>query len=92
MKINNAFVEGGSGGPRKLCPTCGVYYRWIGKTFRCPQCGTNAEAEDMIKSTRRVLKADVSEPFVKSMKKITDKDRLKPDLPKGAQLIRDDEY
>jgi hypothetical protein len=46
----------------------------------------------MIKSTRKILKADISQPFVKNTKTNREKDRLKADLPKGAQLIRDDQY
>lgn len=91
MKINNAFVQGGTGGPRKLCDICGVYFQWIRKMFRCPNCGAGADSEDIINSTRKILKADVSEPLI-AHKQEKKKDPLAPDLPKGAQLIRDDQY
>lgn len=92
MKIHNAFVQPGTGGPRKMCDLCHVYYQWIGQSFRCPKCGASTnDSEEIIDSTKKILKADVAQPIIRS-KKTVEKDRLKPDLPKGAQLIRDDQY
>lgn len=90
MKIHNAFVRGtGSSGPKKMCEICKLYFRWHGKRFCCPQCGSASNAEEIIGSTRKILKADVARPIIRNTKQ-QKKDRLAPDLPQGAHLISDD--
>jgi hypothetical protein len=83
-RVNSIFIRPGNSGPRKLCDVCKVYFTWWGGKFRCPSCGSKGTADEVIESTRKVLKADVAIPRIAGKKK---KVVAYSDLPRGAQII-----
>jgi len=90
-RINKIFLEPGrNNGPRKFCDICKVYYVWFSGKYLCPACGSRGTADDVIASSRKVLKADVPTPLVAGKKKKTLK--ADPDLPEGANWITDETY
>lgn len=82
-RINSIFLNPDeNSGPHKWCDICKAYYAWIAGVYRCPQCGVQV---DPIESSKKVLKADVSEPIIVSKK--PEKEKRDMDLPSGAQWV-----